>query len=245
MPKINKDKSSPLADYIRPVIDAKYRRRAIAAEDLGIDGAILSRICSGNRPGVGEAVIKKICDKLSLDKDEGAYRLFLTKHRKIRKFFTEPNTPKAFSVVHSDAVDPEAISKAYSPVPIFSKNDLADATFLFHRPKKHVLIPDKIASRKNDTKCRGGKGKSIAVPLPDGSIMGVSLEDKKPQDNKLFLLKWKGEIIIRKIFIKGNYLLFCPENTGKDKIGTFKMNKSNYKKNQPILGRIIWALEKL
>ena len=243
MPKINKNKSSPLADYIRPVIDAKYRRRTIAAEDLGIDGAVLSRICSGNRPGVGEGVIKKICEKLNLDKDEGAYRLFLTKHRKIRKFFTEPNTPKTFNVVHSDAVDPETISKAYIPVPIFSINDLADAASLFHRPKKQVLIPSEIAPE--NTKGRGGKGKSIAILLPGGSIIGVSLKDKKPQDNKLFLLKWKGKIIIKKVFIKGKDLLFCPDNTGKDKIRTFKMNKSNYKKTQPILGRITWAIEKL
>ncbi len=245
MPKINKNKSSPLADYIRPVIDAKYRRRTIAAEDLGIDGAVLSRICSGNRPGVGEGVIEKICEKLNLDKDEGVYRLFLTKHRKIRKFFTEVNTPKTFSVVHSGAVDLEAISKAYSPVPIFSINDLADVDSLFHRPKKHVLIPSEIAAEKNNTKGRGGKGKSIAISFSDGSIIGMSLEDKKPQDNKLFLLKWKGKIIIRKVFIKGNYLLFCPDNTGKDKIRTFKMKKSDYKRTQPILGRIIWAIEKL
>jgi hypothetical protein len=245
MPKIIKDKSSPLADYIRPVIDAKYRRRSIAAEDLGIDGAVLSRICSGNRPGVGEAVVKKICDRLSLDKDEGTYRLFLTKHRKVRKFFTESKSPKALSVVYSDSVYSKGLSKSYFPVPIFSINDLVDTASLFDKAKKQVLISGEITPKEDNTKGRGRKGKSIAISLPNGNIVGMSLEDKEPQDNKLFFLKWKGEIIIRKVFVKGNDLLFCPDDTGKDKIGTFKVKKSNYKKSQPIIGRIIWAIEKL
>ena len=44
--------SSYLADHVRPVIDKKYRTRSDAADDLGIDQAVLSRICSGNGSGL-------------------------------------------------------------------------------------------------------------------------------------------------------------------------------------------------
>ena len=60
MPRtLDKTKSSPLADYIRPAIDAKYRTRADAVDDIGIDESILSRVCSGKRPGIAEAIIEK------------------------------------------------------------------------------------------------------------------------------------------------------------------------------------------
>ena len=44
--------SSYLADHVRPVIDKKYRKRSDAADDLGVDQAVLSRICSGNGSGL-------------------------------------------------------------------------------------------------------------------------------------------------------------------------------------------------
>ncbi|HJP17680.1 MAG TPA: helix-turn-helix transcriptional regulator, partial [Nitrospinota bacterium] len=73
-----KRKSSFLADYVKDVIDKKYRTRSLAAEDLGIDESVLSRICSGKRPGVSESIVEGICEKLGLDKAEGVLRLFLT-----------------------------------------------------------------------------------------------------------------------------------------------------------------------
>ena len=97
MSNSKKPKSSPIADYLRPVIDAKYRIRSDAAKDLGIDESYLSRICSGKKPGVSEAIIEQICDKLGLDKEEEVLRLFLTNHPGMRKFFSKPNKPIPFS----------------------------------------------------------------------------------------------------------------------------------------------------
>ncbi len=94
--KPSKKKSSPLADYIRPVVDAKYRTRSEAAKDIGIDESILSRICSGQRVGVSDKIIEMICAKLGLDKTEGVLRLFLTNHVTMRKFFTKPQKPISF-----------------------------------------------------------------------------------------------------------------------------------------------------
>ena len=58
MSKSKKTKSSPIADYLRPIIDAKYRIRYDTAEDLGIDQSLLSRILSGKRPRVSEDIIE-------------------------------------------------------------------------------------------------------------------------------------------------------------------------------------------
>lgn len=77
-------KSSLIADYIRPAVYAKYRTQADAAEDIGIDQPILSRLCSGKRPSVSNAVIEKICDKLGLDKSVGVLKLSLTKKQKLK-----------------------------------------------------------------------------------------------------------------------------------------------------------------
>ncbi len=135
-----KGKSSPLADYLRPAIDAKYKTRHMAAQTLGIDEGVLSRICSGKRPGVSEKVIEKICGKLGLDKTEGALKLFFTKHPNLREFFPNPPKPIPFKVIHSDnAINPEAISEAYNPVPVVPINDLAKTISLTHRAKRSTF----------------------------------------------------------------------------------------------------------
>ena len=98
-------KPSSLADFIRPAVDAKYDKRFEAAEDIGIEESVLSRICSGKRPGIGEALIEMICDALGLDKTEGVLRLFLTNKQKIRKFFVKPPKPIPFRILHTKQND--------------------------------------------------------------------------------------------------------------------------------------------
>jgi len=68
--------SSYLADHVRPVIDKKYRTRSDAADDLGIDQAVLSRICSGKRFGISGHLVENICLRLGVDPAEGFLRLF-------------------------------------------------------------------------------------------------------------------------------------------------------------------------
>ena len=113
-------KSSPIADYIRPAIDKKYRIRSDAAHDIGIEESSLSRICSGKRPGVGESIVEKICDKLGLDKAEGVLRLFLTKNSKLRKYFNRPKKCLSFRVIHNNPneINSKKLSETYNPVPI-------------------------------------------------------------------------------------------------------------------------------
>ncbi len=245
--KPKKGKSSPLADYLRPAIDAKYKRRKKAAEDIGIDDAVLSKILSGTMPGVSEELIERICDKLGLDKSEGVLKLFLTKHKKVRKFFTKSYEPIPFKVIHSDnTINPKAISEAYTPVPVVPINDLAKTISLTHRASEHVLISTEFASKEGNIKCCQIKDDSMAPVLPDGSLIAVDLEDRKPQHGGLFLLNWKNEIMVRRVQIKDSYILFCPDNPDKDKypIAVRPMGKVKYDWNNPIIGKVVWSMEK-
>ena len=78
-------KRSPLADYIRPAIDAKYATQIEAAEDIGVSQSQLSVIMNRKSPAISEAVIARICSKLGLDKKEGVSRLSRAREEKIRK----------------------------------------------------------------------------------------------------------------------------------------------------------------
>ena len=240
-----KPKSSPIADYLRPVIDAKYRIRYDAAEDLRIDQSVLSRILSGKRPGVSEAIIERICDKLGLDKEEGVYRLFLTKHPKMRKLFSKPNKPIPFRVQSGVTIKPEALSEAYNPVPMFSMNDLAKTISINHRAKEHVLIPSEIAPKDRDIKCCRVKDDSMSPTLQEGSLIAVNLDDKKPKNKGLFLLKWRKEIMVRRVQKKDGYILFGPDNPDRDKYPIIVLPEKKKDRDNPIIGKIIWAMEKI
>ena len=196
-------KSSPIADYIRPAIDKKYRTRNIVAKDLEIDESVLSRVCSGKRPGVSELIIEKVCDKLGLDKSEGVLRLFLTKHSKIRKYFYRPKKCLSFRVIHNDQneINTKKLSETYNPVPILPINDLVKNVPMAQKSSEYVLVPKELSPKDKDIRCSQIKDNSMAPALPEGSIIGIDLEYKKPQHNCLFLLNWKKNLL------SGEYLL--------------------------------------
>ncbi len=87
----------------------------------------------------------------------------------------------------------------------------------------------------------------MAPALLDGSLIAVDLEDRKPQDDSLFLLNWKKEIMVRRVQKKFGYILFCPDNPDREKypIAVCPMKKAKSDWNNPIIGRIVWAMEKL
>ncbi len=246
--KPSEGKSSSLADYIRPAIHAKHKNRYQAAEDFCIDTGILSRICSGQRVGVSEKVIEMICGKLGLDETEGVLRLFLTNHKKMRKYFTEPQKPIPFRILHpnqnDEAINPEKVSSAYTPVPLVDMKVFTQGISLTKRAKEHVLVTNELAPKDGVISCCKIKGNSMAPTLPEGSIIAVDSEIRKPQHDKLFLLNWKGSIIVRKILFKDKYLLLCSDNPDKEKypvdVCTMKMAKSD--KDSPILGQVIWGM---
>ena len=242
-------KSSPLADYIRPAIDKKYRTRSIAAKDLEIDESVLSRICSGKRPGVSELIIEKICEKLGLDKTEGVLRLIISKHSKIRNFFNRPKKGLSFRIIHNDPnkINPQKLSQTYNPVPILPINDLVKNVPMAQKSSEYVLVPKELSPKDKDIKCSQIKDNSMAPALPEGSIIGIDLEYKKPQHNSLFLLNWKNKIMVRRILIEDRYLLFSPDNENKEKypIKVCTMKKAKSIKDSPILGKIIWSMGKL
>ncbi len=243
-----KNKSSLLSDYIRPVVDAKYRTRSKAAKAIGIDESVLSRICSGQRVGVSEKVIEMICGRLGLDKKEGVLRLFFTKHRKMGKFFNT-SIPIPFRIIktnqNDELISSEKISSAYTPVPVVAINDLAKCISLLKREKEHVLVPNELADKEKNIKCCKVLGDSMAPMLQDESIIAVDLEIRKPENNGLFLLNWKNEIVVRRILFKDKYILFCSDNPDKDKypIDVCTLKKANSFKDNVILGKVIWSME--
>ncbi len=245
-----KRKSSFLADYVKDVIDKKYRTRSLAAEDLGIDESVLSRICSGKRPGVSESIVEGICEKLGLDKAEGVLRLFLTKHSKIRQFFTNPKKAIAFRILHPDlndkAIDPEKISKTHIPVPLVSNEALDGFISLKHRAAEHALIPKTWMQEDHNVQCSRAKGDSMAPTLPDGSIVAIDFDIRTVQNGSIFLLKWKKKVVIRRTVFQDSYVLFYPDNADKEKypIEVCSMKKAKSAKDNLILGKIIWAMAK-
>ena len=167
--KPSKGKSSPLADYIRPAVDAKYKTRYKAAKAIGIDAGVLSRICAGKRPGVSEEVIEMLCGKLGLDKKEGVLRLFMTSHRNMRKFFKNPPKPIPFRILHPNpndkAINPEKVSSAYTPVPLVDMKDFITGISLTKQSKEHVLVPNELASTDGFISCCKIKGYSMAQQI--------------------------------------------------------------------------------
>ena len=244
-------KSSSLADYIRPAVDAKYRTRSEAAEDIGIDESALSRICSSKRPGVSDEIIETLCGKLGLDKTEGVLRLFLAKHRTMRKFFDNPPKPNPFKILHPNQNDkrikPKKISSAYTPVPLIDKKELTKAISLTKRAKEHVLVLNELSPEDGFIKCCKIKGNSMAPTLPEGSIIEVDSEIRRPQHGKLFLLNWKNKIIVRKMAFKEKHLLLCSDNPDREKypIDVCTMKKVKSDKDNPISGKVIWSMGKL
>ena len=243
-------KSSYLSDYIKDVIDKKFRTRSEAAEDLGIDESVLSRICSGKRPGVSESIVEGICEKLGLDKAEGVLRLFLTKHSKIRQFFNDPKKPITFKIIHPDSndktVNPEKITKSHTPVPLVSNEALGGFISLKHRAAEHVLTPKTWVDEEHNVQCSCIKGDSMAPTLPDGSIAAIDFDSRAVENGNIFLLRWKKKTIIRRIVFQDSYLLFCSDNADKEKypIEVCSMKKAKSAKDNPILGRVIWAIAK-
>ncbi|MDP6625657.1 MAG: S24 family peptidase, partial [Nitrospinota bacterium] len=246
--KTMRKKSSYLADYIKDDIDKKYRTRSEAAEDLGIDESVLSRICSGKRPGVSESIVEGICDSLGLDKSEGVLRLFLTKHSKIRQFFSAPKKPITFKIIHPDLDDKtinyEKMSKSLVAVPLVSNEALDGFISLKHRAVEHLLVPKTLLKKDHNVQCSRVKGGSMDPTLPNGSIVAIDFDDRTLEDGNIFLLKWKRKVLIRRIVFQDSYLLLCPDNMDREKysIEICSMKKAKSAKDNPILGKVIWAM---
>ncbi len=241
-------KSSYLADYLKDVIDKKYRTRSEAADDLGIDESVLSRICSGKRPGVSESIVEKICESLGLDKAEGVLKLCLTKHAKIRQFFSRDQKPIQFKVIHPDpkdkAIDPEKISETYSPVPVVPYENLTGFISFRRRVSEHTLAPNSWVQRDHNIQCGMVKGPSMAPTLPEGGLVAVDFDDRDLANGNIYLLKWKKEIVIRRIFKQGSSLMLCSDNPEREKypIEICSLKKARSIKDSLILGRIIWSM---
>ena len=245
-------KSSYLAGYIKNVVDKKYRTRSEAASDLGIDESVLSRICSGKRPGVSESIVEKICDKLGLDKTEGVIKLFLTKHSKIKQFFLKPKKAISFRIIHSDPNDKEMatekISATHSPVSVIT-GDSADAYMvsLKQRASEHILIQNNWLKKDHNVLCCGVKGGAMSPTLTDKSIIAVDFDHRTLENGNLYLLKWKNKVVVRRIALQNGYVMLCSDNADKEKypVDICSIKKANSAKDSPVLGKVVWAMEKL
>lgn len=87
---VKKNKSTSLADYIRPALEAKYATQIEAARDIGVSQSRLSIIINRKSPAVSAATIERICDKLGLNKKEGVARLRRAKELRLKQFYSKP-----------------------------------------------------------------------------------------------------------------------------------------------------------
>jgi len=244
-------KTSQLSDYIKGIVDKKYRTRSEAAADLGIDESVLSRICSGKRPGVSESIVEKICDKLGLDKSEGVLKLFLTKHSKIKQFFLMPKKPITFRVIHSNPndklINPEKLSEAYVPVPVVANEAIDRCISLKYRASEHTLIPNNWVNKDHNVQCCKVNDSSMETSLPNGSLIAADFDDRALENGSIYLLKWKNKIVLKRLLVQSGYVLLYSDNTDQDKypVEICTKKKANSLKDSPILGRVVWSMAKL
>ncbi len=115
---------------------------------------------------------------------------------------------------------------------------------LTKRAKGHILVPNDLVPKEGVISCCKIKGNSMAPTLPEGSIIAVDSDIRKPQHDKLFLLNWKGSIIVRKILFKDKYLLLCPDNPDQEKypIDVCTMKKVKSDRDNVIIGKVVWRM---
>lgn len=243
--------SSYLADYIRPAIDKKYRTRSDAADDLGIDQAVLSRICSGKRFGISEHLVENICIRLQLDTAEGLLRLFLSKNPTIKQHFFVLTKEISVEIVHPDNYKPAAhsnklLSEDYIPVPFVSANSLINQKSNISVEKiEYTLVPKVFLPQKGDFVAFKIKGDSMAPTLPDGSIIAVNLNDTQESDNSIYLFKEKNEVKVGRAIIQNNFLQMCSDNPNRNKFPKYIYDITKSSNDTPILGRVVWTFNKL
>ena len=244
--------SSYLADHIRPVIDEKYRTRSDAADDLGIDQAVLSRICSGKRFGISEHLVENICIRLGLDPAEGLLRLFISKNPKIKQHFFGLTKKTAIEIVHPDEFRPadnanKSISEGLIPLPFVSAN----ALIYYNRGEskvksgEYILVPTNFLPKNGDLIAFKIKGDSMVPALPDGSTVAVDLSDTQESHHSIYVFKQKNEVKVGRAIVQDNFLQMCPENPNRNKFPSYAYDLTKSRKDNPILGKVVWNLKKL
>ncbi len=242
--------SSYLADYIRPVIDKKYRTRSDAADDLGIDQAVLSRICSGKRFGISEHLVENICLRLGLDTAEGLLRLFLSKNPKIKQHFLGITKRIAIEIVHPDKHKPagnsnKLISDCFVPVPLAKTNSLTDIKSNAKTKKiEYTLMPKDFLPKKGSFIAFKIKDEFMAPTLPEGSIVTVNLDNTQESHNSLYLFKCKNEAKIGRLLLQENFIQLSPDNPNKSKYQSYIFDIEKSRKDNVVLGKVVWTFKK-
>jgi len=250
--KKRKEEISYLADFIWPVVDKKYRTRSDAADDLGIDQAVLSRICSGKWFGISEHLVENICARLGIDPAEGLLRLFLSKNPKIKQHFLSFTKATSFEIIppekHKAGDAGKSPSKDYISVPLISSISLADKFGASGKGGKinYILVPKESLPKNGNFFSLKFKGDYMLPTLPDGSIVVIDSNDTRSRNNCLFLYKYKNQIKIGRTFIQNSYLQISPDNPNNDRLDTciIDMKKIKSEKNYQILGKLVLAFKK-
>ena len=249
---MNKLDSSYLADYIRPVLDKKYRTRSDAADYLGIDQAVLSRICSGKWHGISEHLVENICMRIGLDPAEGLLRLIICKNPKIKKYFLELTKNTSIEIIPPNKYKPSLDSKNYSldsllSVPFVTKDFLISGSRNSKDGKNnYIIIPIEWLPKHGNFIAFTIKDDFMNPTLPEKSIVVADLNNSKATHNKIYLYKLKNEVRVGRAFIHDKFLEFSPDNPKRKKSCNYIFDKKKIKseKVNPILGKIVLSLKK-
>lgn len=243
--------SSYLANYIWPVVDKKYRTRSDAADDLGIDQAVLSRICSGKWFGISEHLVENICTRLSLDPAEGLLRLFLSKNSKIKQHFLSLTKATSVEIVptekHEQAGTTGKSSEEYIPISFLSSGNLPDNKTRGKKEKgDYILIQKSLLPKNGLFSAHKVKDENMLPTLPVDTVIIVDTKNTQAVQNNVFLFKHKNQIKIGRAFIQDSFVQMCPDNFNRNKFQSyvFDLEKGKSKKENPILGKVVLAYKK-
>lgn len=242
--------SSYLADHIRPVIDKKYHTRSDAADDLGIDQAVLSRICSGKRFGISEYLVENICLRLGLDPAEGLLRLFLSKNPKIKQYYFGLSKKTSIEIVDMDKYKPTDSSNKTLSDELFAVPFVAANALLFSKSNErgknteYMYVPVNFLPKSGDFVALNIKGDSMLPAVPDGSVIVINLSDTQESDGSIFVFKYKGDVKVGRAVMQDNFLQMCPDNLDRSKFPSHMFDVSKPVKDSPLLGKVVWSLRK-
>lgn len=243
--------SSYLADYIWPIVDKKYRTRSDAADDLGIDQAVLSRICSGKWFGISEHLVENICTRLGLDPAEGLLRLFLSKNSKIKQHFLSLTKATSVEIVpaekHKQTSTASKSSEEFVPITFISSSNVPGNKIQGKKEKgDYILIPKSLLPKSGTFFAHKVKVENMLQTLPLDTIIIVDTKNTQPVQNNVFLFKHKNQIKIGRAFLQDSYLQMCPDNPNRNKFQSyvFDLKKRKPDGENPIIGKVVLAYKK-
>lgn len=155
--------------------------------------------------------------------------------------------PKYFNRIATDIIKEEsteyAVSLHSSVLPILS-NEVAAGPIRAvedYPAEDFITLYEKWLKHPKNTFVLKMKGDSMEPAIMDGSLVVVDTLEQKPADGMIFAIRAEDNCIIRRLSLQKNAMHFLPEHPSSTN-RPFHFNK---RAENPIIGKAIWAFNKL